>query len=70
MRRRGEAARATRFVWDGDTVVHEVREAADTDGDTVVHERTYSFLPRSCAPLAHRDALVRASGERSSGRAP
>ncbi|WP_437737373.1 RHS repeat-associated core domain-containing protein [Sorangium sp. So ce1335] len=63
----GEAARATRFVWDGDTLVHEVRDAADTHGNTVVHERTYSFLPRSRAPLAHRDALVRASGERVDG---
>ncbi|XXX81371.1 RHS repeat-associated core domain-containing protein [Sorangium sp. So ce134] len=67
VRRRGEAARATRFVWDGDTVVHEVREAADPQGNTVVHERTYSFLPRSRAPLAHRDALVQASGKRAEG---
>ncbi len=33
----------TRFVWDGDVLVHEIRKAAHAGGDPVVEERTYCF---------------------------
>ncbi|WP_437620333.1 RHS repeat-associated core domain-containing protein [Sorangium sp. So ce1151] len=53
----------TRFVWDGDQLLHELRNVGST---TVVEERTYSFLPETPVPLAHRDTIVR-EAERSTG---
>lgn len=45
----------TRFVWDGDALVHEIKERAAAHGDPVVEERTYLFDEQSLTPLAHRD---------------
>ncbi len=43
----------TRFVWDGDVLVHEVRRAAKAAGDPVVEERTYCFQDDGFEPVAH-----------------
>ncbi|WP_437878420.1 RHS repeat-associated core domain-containing protein [Sorangium sp. So ce513] len=53
----------TRFVWDGDLLLHELRSVG---GEATVEERTYSFLPETHVPLAHRDAVARGE-ERSTG---
>jgi RHS repeat-associated protein len=45
----------TRFVWDGDVLAHELREAASESGDPVVEERTYLYEDDSFEPLAHRE---------------
>ncbi len=42
-----------RFVWDGDVLVHEIREEGLATGDPVVHERTYWFEDDGFEPLAH-----------------
>jgi len=47
---------ATRFVWDGSALVHEIKHRARADGDPIVEERTYVFKQGSTIPLAHRDA--------------
>jgi RHS repeat-associated protein len=44
----------TRFVWDGDVLVHEIEARARKDGDPVVEERTYWFEDDGFAPVAHR----------------
>jgi RHS repeat-associated protein len=44
-----DGARTTRYVWDGDTVVHEIVD----DGRERV-ERTYCYEPGSIAPAAQR----------------
>jgi RHS repeat-associated protein len=49
-----EASR-TRFVWDQDVLVHEIRKRAGADGDPVVEERTYVFSDEGFRPEAHRD---------------
>ena len=41
----------TRFVWDGDVLVHEIHET----GGTLLLERTYAFRSDGPFPLAHRD---------------
>jgi RHS repeat-associated protein len=53
----------TRFVWDGDRIVHEIRTQADALPHTPVDERTYAYAGESLTPLAHRDA--RLNGTRS-----
>jgi RHS repeat-associated protein len=45
----------TRFVWDGDVLVHEIESRAREDGDPVVEERTYWFEDDGFAPVAHRE---------------
>jgi RHS repeat-associated protein len=45
----------TRFVWDGDVLVHEIKTAAREGGDPVVEERTYLFEDDGFAPVAHRE---------------
>jgi RHS repeat-associated protein len=45
----------TRFVWDGDTLVHEIRSRATAAGDPVVEERTFAFEDRSFVPWAQCD---------------
>ena len=46
-------ASRTRFVWDGDVLAHEIREAASAAGDPVVEERTYLFED-DLEPVGHR----------------
>jgi RHS repeat-associated protein len=46
----------TRFVWDGDVLVHEITRKAEAAGDPVVEEKTYCFEDDGFAPVAHRDA--------------
>lgn len=50
-----EPVSVTRFVWDGDVLVHEIREEARTSGDPIVHERTYWFQDNGFEPLAHQE---------------
>jgi RHS repeat-associated protein len=45
----------TRFVWDGDAIVHEIKQRAGANGDPVVEERTYCFDDDGFVPVAHRD---------------
>lgn len=52
----------TRFIWDGNEVVHEVKQRACGDGDPIVEERTYCFDDEEFVPIAQRDAR--------SGKAP
>jgi RHS repeat-associated protein len=52
---RGELLRRTRFVWDGDVLVHELREEAAAAGDPIVEERTYWFEDGEFEPWAHRE---------------
>ncbi len=44
-----------RFVWDGDVLVHEIKETARRGGDPIVEERTYCFEDDSFEPAAHRE---------------
>lgn len=60
-------ARRVRFVWDGDVLVHEIREDGLEKGDPVVEERTYWFEDGSYEPLAHREKRVSADGTESGG---
>ncbi|WP_437585606.1 RHS repeat-associated core domain-containing protein [Sorangium sp. So ce1000] len=46
----------TRFVWDGDVLVHEISRRAQAEGDPVVEVKTYCFEDDGFAPVAHRDA--------------
>jgi RHS repeat-associated protein len=48
----------TRFVWDGDVLVHEIELRARAEGDPIVEERTYWFEDDSFAPVAHRERRV------------
>jgi len=41
----------TRFVWDGDTLVHEIT----TSANGAVMERTYAFVDGEFDPFSHRD---------------
>ncbi|WP_437539841.1 RHS repeat-associated core domain-containing protein [Sorangium sp. So ce726] len=45
----------TRFVWDGDVLVHEIARRAQAEGDPVVEVKTYCFEDDGFAPVAHRD---------------
>ena len=44
---------STRFIWDGDVLVHELEARAREGGDPVVEERTYWFEEGGFAPVAH-----------------
>lgn len=44
----------TRFVWDGDVLVHEIKEIARRGGDPVVEQRTYCFEDQSYEPALQR----------------
>jgi RHS repeat-associated protein len=48
------AVSETRFVWDGDVLVHEITTRAREGGDPVVEERTYCFEDGGFAPVAHK----------------
>ncbi|MDC3956956.1 RHS repeat protein [Polyangium jinanense] len=45
----------TWFVWDGATLVHEIKQSAAEGGDPVVEERTYCADEDTGVPWAHRD---------------
>lgn len=45
----------TRFVWDKEVLVHEVKTAAGDRGDPVVLEKTYVWDDSDSEPLAHGD---------------
>lgn len=45
----------TRFVWDLDVLVHEIKLRADAGSDPVTEERTYCFEDGGFTPVAHRD---------------
>jgi RHS repeat-associated protein len=62
-----EAVSETRFVWDGDVLVHEIKTAAREGGDPVVEERTYWFEDDGFAPIAHRERRVDDVGRESGG---
>ena len=57
----------TRFVWDGDVLVHEIREQGLEKGDPVVEERTYWFEDDGFEPLAHRERRVDDVGREHGG---
>jgi RHS repeat-associated protein len=57
----------TRFVWDGDVLVHEIEKRAQEGGDPVVEERTYWFEEDGFAPVAHRERRVDDVGRESGG---
>ena len=57
----------TRFVWDGDVLVHEIEKRARAGGDPIVEERTYSFEEGGFAPVAHRERRVDDVGRESGG---
>jgi RHS repeat-associated protein len=59
--------RNVRFVWDGDVLLHEIREEARAAGDPVVEERTYWFQDDGFEPLAHREKRVDDTGRESHG---
>jgi RHS repeat-associated protein len=69
--KRGELLRRTRFVWDGDVLVHELREeivaSAEAAGDPVVEERTYWFEDGGFEPWAHREKRVDDVGRERGG---
>ncbi|AUX34339.1 uncharacterized protein SOCE836_065110 [Sorangium cellulosum] len=45
----------TRFVWDGDVLVHEITRRAGARGEPVEEVKTYCFEDDGFAPVAHRD---------------
>ncbi|WP_437754826.1 RHS repeat-associated core domain-containing protein [Sorangium sp. So ce1389] len=47
---------ATRFVWDGGALVHEIRRRDDARSNPIVDERTYVFEHGRTVPVAHREA--------------
>jgi RHS repeat-associated protein len=54
-RRERVAVSETRFVWDGDVLVHEFEARAQANGDPVVEDRTYWFEDDGFTPVAHRE---------------
>lgn len=58
---------ATRFVWDGGSLVHEIRRRADDGGNPIVDERTYVFEHDKTVPVAHREAHVAGEARIASG---
>lgn len=55
--KRGSLIERTRFVWDGDVLVHAIRSKARSEGDSIVEERTYLFGDEApFVPWAERDA--------------
>jgi RHS repeat-associated protein len=57
----------TTFAWDGDTLVHEIRQRARAGGDPIVEERTFCFEDESYAPLAHQDVMVEGDARSARG---
>jgi RHS repeat-associated protein len=57
----------TRFVWDGDVLVHEIERRAQESGDPIVEERTYCFEDDDFAPVAHRERRIDDVGREQGG---
>jgi RHS repeat-associated protein len=55
VRQRDKLISLTRYVWDGDVLLHEIWQGADAEGDPIVEERTYFFEDDSFTPWAHRE---------------
>jgi RHS repeat-associated protein len=51
---RGDETRVTRYAWDGDVLVHEIKETARAGGDPIVEERTFITLPGGSLPVAQQ----------------
>ena len=56
----------TRYVWEGDRLVQEVKKRAVAGGDPVVEERSYCF-DDALAPIAHQEARGGGDDRRTSG---
>jgi RHS repeat-associated protein len=52
----------TRYVWDGDDLVHRICEQARTSGDPVVSVRTFAFADNNAVPITHRDSSLEDAG--------
>jgi RHS repeat-associated protein len=48
----------TRFVYDVDSLLHEIRDRLAEDGERIVEERTYTFEPGGLAAIAHQDITL------------
>ncbi|MEJ7734388.1 MAG: RHS repeat-associated core domain-containing protein [Polyangiaceae bacterium] len=59
----GRELSLVRFLWDGDTLAREIRRRT-ADGDPVVEERSYTYMPGTPLPVAHRDVTTR-DGQRA-----
>lgn len=57
---------STVFVWDGETLLHEICRRADERGDPVVEQRTYAFIDNRIDPVAQQVELRDASGVHAS----
>ena len=60
-------ASITRFVWDGEVLVHEIKRTGTDSGDAVTEERTYAFEDRGFSPIAERSLRRDAGGVRDTG---
>ncbi|MEJ7735060.1 MAG: RHS repeat-associated core domain-containing protein [Polyangiaceae bacterium] len=60
-------ADVTRFVWDDETLVHEIKRRAAASGDAIVDERTYCFEDDDFRPIAQGSAQTAAGGSRAEG---
>ncbi|WP_441293044.1 RHS repeat-associated core domain-containing protein [Sorangium sp. KYC3313] len=56
----------TRYVWDGDALVHEITQRMIGHGAPIVEERTYCYDDRGF-PWAHKDARVERGHRTASG---
>ncbi len=54
----GTLLATTRFLWDRDTIAHEIRTRATKAGDPVIEERTYTFDEETFVPFAHHDVRI------------
>lgn len=57
-----ERVASSRFVWEKDRIVHEVRALADASGDPIVQERTYFYDEAYGDPLAERCDVITKEG--------
>jgi RHS repeat-associated protein len=57
----------TRFIWDGDVLVHELKRTSTENGDPVVEVKTYCFEDESFEPLAHNDGRLDETGRLEKG---
>lgn len=53
---------SSRFVWEKDRIVHEIRTRADDAGDPIVEERTYFYDEQYGDPLAERCDVITKAG--------
>jgi YD repeat-containing protein len=61
---RARIVERSRFVWDGDTLVHAIRTRANDEDDPIVEERTFAFEDGSFVPWAQCDETPDAYGGR------